>query len=248
MATFDIGLLLPGVTQPDGNAHSPCAACGIRELSVCSVLDSSELEELAGISHTSALEQGECLFSEGDGAEHVYNVTSGWVKLYKLLPNGRRQITGFLAAGDFLGLAASDTHVYSAEAVTGITLCRFPRRKVDGLMERFPHLQRRLLGMAANELALAQDQMLLLGRKTAREKICSFLLSLSRRSRLRGLTDNPVHLPMGRADIGDYLGLTMETVSRTFTQLKTAGLIRLLDGHQVQLLKRDVITELAENG
>jgi CRP/FNR family transcriptional regulator, anaerobic regulatory protein len=248
MANHEIGLLLRDMPQSAAPASSPCAACSVRELSVCAVLDGDELSELASISHDCTLDAGETLFSEGDGAEHVYNVTAGWVKLYKLLPDGRRQITGFLTAGDFLGLAAADTWVNSAEAVTGIALCRFSRRRLDGLMQQFPHLQRRLLSMAAGELALAQDQMLLLGRKTAKEKICSFLLSLSRRARLRGHADNPIYLPMGRADIGDYLGLTMETVSRTFTQLKTAGIISLLDGHQVQLTKRDVITELAENG
>ncbi len=243
MSAYDIGI--PHLRDAPS---SPCAACGIRAMSVCSVLDPVELDELAAITQDFTLDSGEALFSEGDRAEHLYNVTSGWVKLYKLLPDGRRQITGFLFAGDFLGLAVSDTYAYTAEAITGIAVCRFPRRKLEAMLERFPHLQRRLFSMASNELAAAQEQMLLLGRKTAREKICSFLISLSQRAKQRGHAENPVHVPMSRSDIGDFLGLTMETVSRTFTQLKTNGAIRLLDGHQVQLVKPESLIEMAENG
>jgi CRP/FNR family transcriptional regulator len=97
-----------------------------------------------------------------------------------------------------------------------------------------------------SELVAAQDQMLLLGRKSAKEKIASFLLKLSRRAERRGHPHNPVYVPMSRSDIGDYLGLTTETVSRTFTQLKTAGTIRLLDGHRVDLARVDELEAIAE--
>ena len=100
--------------------------------------------------------------------------------------------------------------------------------------------------MASHELAVAQEQMLLLGRKTAREKIASFLLMLSGRAGRRGQTDNPVSVPMTRADIGDYLGLTTETVSRTFTQLRKSDIITLLPGGKVQLNGRERLEEIAE--
>ena len=102
--------------------------------------------------------------------------------------------------------------------------------------------------MASNELEAAQDQMLLLGRKTAKEKVASFLLSLSRRLDRRGQKDNPVPIPMSRSDIADYLGLTTETVSRTFTALKSKQVIRLLEGNKVDLVDRDVLLDLAEGG
>ena len=112
-------------------------------------------------------------------------------------------------------------------------------------MERFPKVEQRLLNIASNELAAAQDQMLLLGRKTAKEKIASFLLLLARRARQRGQSESPVAVPMSRNDIGDFLGLTTETVSRTFTQLKQSNLIRLLPAGKVELSGRAELEDIA---
>jgi CRP/FNR family transcriptional regulator len=176
----------------------------------------------------------------------VFNVTAGAVKVYKLLADGRRQMTGFLFPGDFLGLANEKTYAYSAEAITHTMLCRFPRRKLQRLLEEYPKMEHRLLAMASHELAAAQEQMLLLGRKTAREKIASFLLMLSRRATQRGQAGDPVSVPMSRNDIGDYLGLTTETVSRAFTQLKQSGSINLLQGGKVKLADRDRLESIAE--
>ena len=224
----------------------PCGACSVRSLTVCGALDDEEISRLADIVQTQRIEAHQTIFSEGDPATSVFNVTSGTVKLYKLLADGRRQITGFLFGGDFLGVSVNDRYAYTAETVSVTTICRFPRRKLDGLMEEFPKLQRRLLGLASTELAAAQDQMLLLGRKTAREKIASFLIMLSQRASRRGQRDNPVSLPMGRADIADYLGLTTETVSRTFTQLKSSGVIMLRENNRVELGDLTAIHEIAE--
>ncbi|MGE0254876.1 MAG: cyclic nucleotide-binding domain-containing protein [Alphaproteobacteria bacterium] len=195
-----------------------------------------------------AAADGTDIFGEGEPAGALYNLTGGTVKLYKLLPDGRRQITGFLFPGDFLGLAMNEAYAHTAEAVGDVTLCRFPRGRFEGLLERLPRLEHRLLEMASNELAQAQDQMLLLGRKTATEKIASFLLLLSRRQAARGEPASPVRLPMGRADIADYLGLTVETVSRCFTALKTGGPIRLLTSSAVELRDRAALEALAEGG
>lgn len=245
MPPFDMGRARDKAAVVDQN---PCGACAIRSLTVCSALEPNELRRLADILQTSRVEPNQTLFNEGDVADSLYNVTAGTVKLYKLLPDGRRQITGFLTTGDFLGLALNDCYAYTAETVTTATLCRFPRRKIEALLEEFPKMQRRLFSMAANELAAAQDQMLLLGRKTAKEKICSFLLLLSQRAVRRGHRENPVYVPMSRADIADYLGLTTETVSRTFTQLKTRGVISLQEGNRVQIGDMDALYDLAESG
>ena len=225
---------------------NPCGACPVRSLTVCAALDPEELRRLAEILQTVRVDAGHTIFSEGEAADALYNVTSGTVKLYKLLPDGRRQITGFLVTGDFLGLAVNESYAYTAETVTSCSVCRFPRRKIEALMDEFPKMQRRLFSMASNELAAAQDQMLLLGRKTAKEKICSFLLMLSQRAARRGHKENPVYVPMSRADIADYLGLTTETVSRTFTQLKTAGAISLQEGNKVLIADMDTIYDMAE--
>lgn len=185
------------------------------------------------------------LINEAENADNLFNITAGCVRLYKLLGDGRRQITGFLFPGDFLGLAVDETYGYSAEAITKVEACRFPRRRFEGLLDDIPKLERRLLGLASNELAAAQDQMLLLGRKTAQEKVASFLLTLSHRARQAGRTDNPVELPMSRSDIADYLGLTTETVSRTFTQMKRTGAIRLMEGSRVAIPDPDVLEDIS---
>jgi len=226
--------------------QTPCGACPVRPLTVCAALEPEELRQMADIVQTQRVEVGQTIFAEGDAADALFNVTAGTIKLYKLLPDGRRQITGFLVTGDFLGLALNESYAYSAETVTPTTLCRFPRRKMEALLDEFPKMQRRLFSMASNELAAAQDQMLLLGRKTAREKICTFLLMLSQRATRRGHKENPVSVPMSRADIADYLGLTTETVSRTFTQLKTSGAICLQEGNRIQIVDMDGINDMAE--
>ncbi len=218
----------------------PCGDCPVRGLSVCGALADDELHALAAIMQSRDLAPNQPVFDEAEQSDYLFNITSGVVKLFKLLPDGRRQITGFLGASDFLGLAVGDSYAYSAETVTRTTVCRFQRRHMDDLLERFPHLQRRLFSMASTELAAAQDQILLLGRKTAQEKLCSFLLLLSKRAARRGHPETPVYMPMSRSDIADYLGLTTETVSRNLTKLKTRGIIRLLPNSMVDL--RDIAT------
>ncbi len=241
-------------------ANSPCAACTVRQQSVCASLDDNELERLAAISRAMYVAAGSTIFNEGDPADYLFNVTDGVIKLYKLLADGREQVTGFLFPGDFIGLALKDSYSYSAEAISAVRLCKMKRSQFRDVLAVTPRLEHRLLSVASNELAQAQDQMLLLGRKTAREKIVSFFLQLAeRRDKSRQAQINAgaelesskfdedvVELPMGRADIADYLGLTTETVSRTLTQLKTDGSIQLLDNHQVRLGGRESLREIAQ--
>ena len=243
-----MGLRDPELRPASGPAGltSPCAACAVRDMVFCGALDDQEISRLIAILHRVAVEPRGPIIDEGEPADYLFNVTQGAVKLYKLLPDGRRQITGFLFEGDFLGIAMNEKYAYSAEAVAQVSLCRFPRRKLEKLLDEFPRLERRLLGMASNELVQAQDQILLLGRKTAREKVVSFLLNLADRAVKRGAAASPVSLPMGRADIADYLGLTTETVSRTITNLKRDSLIRLLQGGKVELPDLEALRDLSE--
>lgn len=225
---------------------NPCAACAVRDLSICSVLDSDELQKMSKIATNLEYSPHDPIIDEGEAADFLFNVTGGTVRLYKLLPDGRRQITGFLTNGDFLGIALNDSYTYSAEAVDDVKVCRFPRQKLERLLDQFPHLEKRLLGVASNELVQAQDQMMLLGRKTAKEKILTFLLSLSRRQEAIGQPASPVALPMSRSDIADYLGLTTETVSRTFSLLKRDQSIRIQEGGMIALPDIAALQELAE--
>lgn len=223
-----------------------CAVCSIREVSICANLDKSELSQMASIARNQSVLPQQTIIGEGEVAELLFNITSGAVKIYKLLPDGRRQITGFLFKGDFLGIAHSEEYAYSAEAVSNVTLCRLPRRRFKALLDEIPRLEKQLLEVVSNELTQAQDQMLLLGRKTAREKVVSFLLSLSDHARKGGQKVSLISLPMNRADIADYLGLTTETVSRTFTNLKSNGAIRLLPGNMVELAESDKLKDMAD--
>jgi CRP/FNR family transcriptional regulator len=213
----------------------PCATCGARPLGVCADLKGSELQSMACASETITAQPGQALFHEGDPNPYVFNVVDGAVKLYRLLPDGRRQITGFLFQGDFLGLGGRGPSSFTAEALTPLNACRFRRGDFDQLLNALPALEHRLVALAGDELMAAQEQIVLLGRKTARERLASFLTRLAERQVQLGGPQGLVHLPMTRLDIADYLGLTIETVSRVFTQFKTSGLIQLLPGNEVAL-------------
>lgn len=206
-----------------------CENCRVRAISVCRSMAIEELDELEAITTRLRLPAGRVLFDEGDPAEYLFTIQEGAIKLFKMLRDGRRQITGFLLAGDFLGLAFFWTYAYSAETVGPTLLCRFPRERFMSLLERYPMLEKELLSRASSELAAAQEQMLLLGRKSARERVASFLLALARRQAASGRAS--VELAMSRYDIADYLGLTIETVSRAIQAANAEGLIRMIDRH-----------------
>lgn len=225
-----------------------CRRCEIRHLAFCGALDPRYLDEIQAIMQTRHVDAGAQVVNEGDEAVSVFNVVSGSVKLYKLLPDGRCQITGFLLPGDFCGIATDGTYAYSAEALEPAEICIMPRSKLDAVFGRHPELERRLLTIVSHELSAAQDQMLLLGRKTAAERLAAFLLRQSARNARIGWPADPVQLPMSRADIADFLGLTMETVSRTFTKLKDEGTIRLPAKTVVELADRTRLETLAEGG
>lgn len=231
-----------------GALGSPCTVCQVRGLTICAPLAQDDLQHMVTIVSERRLETGDTVFSEGDPADHLFNITAGTMMVYRLLADGRRQITGFLFPGDFLGLGSDQTYRYSAEALTPATVCRFQRPALQKALEKFPAMEQRLFGMASNELAAAQDQMVLLGRKTAQEKLASFLLMLSKRAERRGQKPNPIPLAMNRAEIGDYLGLTIETTSRVFTRMKQSGVIALLPSSHIEIRDFDALEELAEQG
>jgi CRP/FNR family transcriptional regulator len=202
-------------------AGDECKFCNVRRLSVCAALDASELSFLEDISGDSIFSEKSTVFREEDEAFSVFNVTSGVVRLVRSLSDGRRQITGFALPGDFLGLSLEKVWSFSAEAITEVHACRFKRSIFEEFGERKPHLMKRMHEFATHELSLAQDHMVLLGRLTAEEKIATFLITLKRRwTRVEGHELGLIRLPMGRQDIADYLGLTIETVSRVINQMQ----------------------------
>ena len=166
------------------------------------------------------------------------------LRLSRLLPDGRRQVVGFAMVGDFLGLALPERFTVTAEALAPTKLCRFEKRAFAGLVADAPHLLQRLYERAGYELTLAQDHMMLLGRRTAEEKVASFLLGLRARYARIGQNSVTVELPMGRQDIADHLGLTIETVSRMLTRLDRDKAILIVPGG-VRLLDIARLEELA---
>lgn len=230
----------------DRRQNNACGSCGARPLSVCGSIDDTDLGRLDALAEHVVLHAGEALIREGDDARHVFNITSGSVRVYKLLSDGRRQITGFLFAGDFLGLATGQTYVFSAEAIEPATACRFRKSDYRTLIRETPALEAALLDRATHELAAAQNQMLLLGRKTALERVATFLLDLPSQDPARTTAEGLVHLPMTRSEIADYLGLTIETVSRVLTKLKTSGVIRLISLTDLKIEQPARLKALAE--
>lgn len=208
-----------------------CARCPVRVIAVCGSLAPEQLCELARIAAARRLAAGQVLFDEGAPARDVYTLTAGMLKLFKVTRDGRRQITGFLLPGDFIGLAFADSYVYSAEAVVDSEVCRFRREPFERLLRRYPALEHDLLGRASTEIAAAQEQILLLGRKTARERVASFLLALCERQNVA--EGGRVHVPMSRLDIGDYIGTRVETVSRVLSLFCREGVLAMPTPHEI---------------
>ena len=184
--------------------------------------------------------RGKTLFSEGHQADNIYEVALGTLRLHKLLKDGRRQITAFPTAGQLLGLARDGLYLHSAEAITEVTVRCYSRAGFSRLVEHVPGFRQRLMVTISDELRAAQDRMLLLGKKTAIEKVASFILQLAN----CGGTGNRgrVQMPMIGPDIADYLGLTPETVSRAFSELQherkierpSISRLRILDRYQLE--------------
>ena len=207
---------------------------------------SDTFDRSTGIGITVTAAPGQTIVLEGDPIEGWFRIASGAVRLSKSTPDGRRQVIDFLSAGESFGIASERHYGYSVEAIARTTLVRYARARLEAAIEAQPELARRLFGIACAELQRARQHLLLLGRKSADEKIASFLLTLAERLGARGAARDVVRLPMSRQDMADYLGLTIETVSRTLTRLRHQGLIALPTPQRVVLLRPDRLRGLAE--
>jgi CRP/FNR family transcriptional regulator, nitrogen fixation regulation protein len=179
------------------------------------------------------------IYGEGEPADYLYKVVSGTVRTSKILADGRRQIGSFYLPGDVFGLEVGDDHAFSAEAITDSKVLVVRRSALIGLASRDGNVARQMWTQAGNELARVQDHILLLV-KTAQERVVGFLLEMSDRTP----DHDTVELPMSRQDIADYLGLTIETVSRTLTMLESVGAIALPTSRCVMLRKRSALVRL----
>jgi CRP-like cAMP-binding protein len=192
------------------------------------------------------VEAKEFVFAEGDPTTHIFRIETGAVALYKVLADGRRQIVGFAYPGDLIGLGAQAEHVMNAQAIKPTRLRCLPVTTLRHSASKDPALGLKLYEALARELATTRDLMLTTGQRSATERVVSFLLAFSRRSERNGQDPLDFELPMTRADIGDFLGLTIETVSRTFTKLRALGLIELPHSSRVKVMNMDRLESLAD--
>lgn len=213
-----------------------CESCEARHRGICGALEPEQLVTLSKNSRRHKAEEGSELVGDATTIDSYSNVLSGVVKLTKTLSDGRQQIVGLQFAPDFVGRPFKSESEIEAVAATNVSLCSFPKAAVDRMMKEQPGMQQRLFRQTLKELDEARDWMVTLGRKTAPEKIASFLLLIARNIDPTADLDRETttfDLPLTRADIADFLGLTIETVSRQFTKLRAEGIIRIENNRHV---------------
>lgn len=205
-----------------------------------------DIEALLGIGITLEKAAGQTIVVEGDRRTHAYRVLTGAVRLYKALPDGRRQVVDFLVAGDCFGLPGTDHYSCSVEAIVRSTIARYASANLEKTLSSNPQFAMRLLELAETHLGRAHGQMLLLGRQSAEERVAAFLMRFARQPASFGEAPVVIRLPMSRQDVADYLGLTIETVSRTLSRLRQHGLIALGARHEI-VLERPLELEALAN-
>ncbi len=227
-------------------APASCSRCGSRVTGICAALDIDGLDEIAYETRRTSVKPRESLYREGDPALSIIMIMTGTAKLSRLMPDGRQQVLGFRFAGDILGFTQDKTHSADADMLTDGQICRMTRPQLDAMLTRFPATQRRLIDMCSKELALTQDQLVTVGRRHAEQRVAAFLLSLSEAARCRKLSPKALDMPMTRAEIGDLLGLALETVSRAFSALRKRGLVQETGGHRIELPDLEALALLAD--
>lgn len=195
-----------------------------------------------------ALDAKEHAFAEGDIRAHLFRVESGAICLYRVMPDGRRQVLGFAYPGDLVGFGSLSEYQFNAQATKRTRLRLLAWSTVQHTARQDAALGLRLYEAISNELAAAHDLLLTTGQRSAAERVAAFLLAMSRRAERCGQDATVIDLPMTRADIGDFLGLTIETVSRTFTKLRQQGIIDLAQSARVHLVNIVALEGLAEGG
>ncbi len=228
------------------SAHE-CGDCPIRHRAVCARCESDELARLEQMKYYRSYQAGQTVIWSGDRMDFVASVVSGIATLTQTMEDGRRQMVGLLLPSDFVGRPGRQAAAYDVTATTDLVMCCFRKKPFEEMMVRTPHIAQRLLEMTLDELDAAREWMLLLGRKTAREKIASLLAIIARRDaslKLRSAQGAlAFDLPLTREEMADYLGLTLETVSRQISALKKDGVIELEGKRHIQVPNFDLLLE-----
>ncbi|MCC5988501.1 MAG: Crp/Fnr family transcriptional regulator [Pararhodobacter sp.] len=229
--------------------HVQCSDCPIRHRAVCARCDDSELQRLEDIKYYRSFEAGQTVVWSGDPMDFVASVVSGIATLTQTMEDGRRQMVGLLLPSDFVGRPGRETAAYDVTATTDLVMCCFRKKPFEDVMISTPHVGQRLLEMTLDELDAAREWMLLLGRKTAREKIASLIAIIARRdASLKLMTAEgrvTVDMPLTREAMSEYLGLTLETVSRQMSALRRDGVIEIQSKRHIIIPDFDRLVEEA---
>lgn len=234
---------------PTFSTSIECGDCPIRHNAVCARCDSDEIEKLEKIKYYRSFEAGQTIVWSGDEMDFVASVVTGIATLSQTMEDGRTQMVGLLLPSDFVGRPGRSIAPYDVVAVSDMLMCCFRRKPFEQLMTHTPHVAQRLLEMTLDELDAAREWMLVLGRKTAREKIASLLMIIARRDASLNLKEASgtmvFDLPLTREAMADYLGLTLETVSRQISALRKDGVIELQGKRHVTVPDFDRLVEEA---
>ncbi|SFI87088.1 CRP/FNR family transcriptional regulator, anaerobic regulatory protein [Albimonas pacifica] len=234
---------------PDIRARGHCLDCAIRQHAVCSDCSAPELDFLTNIKTYKSYKAGDRLLEMGERAAFMGTVVEGVASMSRILSDGRRQVVGLLFPGDLVGRPFSPVSPFDYVAVTDLRVCAFNRPQFETTLRETPALEQRLLEMTLDELDSAREWMVLLGRKSAQEKLCSFMIMAAQRAlrleRRRPMDGILIELPLTREDMADFLGLTIETVSRQIGALKKSGVIELIDARHLLIPSWEALEEAA---
>lgn len=215
---------------------SPCNCCAAHKKAICATLDGKDLNQYRKLSHVRLVKAGQSIYREMDPANYLYTIISGEARLSSLLIDGRRQITDFRACGDKLGENNQGFYTADAEAITDTIVCQVPLNELQTRMNELPGLRMALMDKMETEINQMRSHLMLLGRKTPIEKVATFLVERAQKFESADGTAIDINLSMSRRDIADYLGLTIETVSRTLTTLKTQGVVEIPSADHISVL------------
>ncbi|GAB5414579.1 MAG: FNR family transcription factor [Congregibacter sp.] len=225
-----------------------CNNCRLSSICLPFALESKEIEQLDSIIERSKpLQKGQHLYRESDNFQSVFAVRSGTLKAYSTTDDGREQVTGFYFPGEILGMdgISNNSHASSAKALETAAVCEIPFTSLEKLSSLMPHLQRHFFKLMSREIAEDQQLITLLSKSSADARVGTLLLSVSTRHARRGLSATQFRLSMSRVDIGNYLGLTVETVSRVFSRLQKLDVLKV-ENKEIEILNIEELRKLSE--
>lgn len=237
------------MSDPKSTFTVSCQECGLNALCLPYSLTPEEMDQVdQTVKRNKPLHRSETVFEAGDRFTSIYAVRSGAIKAYSIEEDGEEHVIGFYLPGEIFGLDAIDgqTHLSAAKALETTAICEIPYEQVEQLSGKIHNLQAHMYRLFSREIREDQQIQILLGKKTAEERIGAFLLNLSQRYSRRRLSATKFRLPMARTDIGNYLGLAVETVSRVFTRLQKHDVLKV-DGKEIEILDHEQLCELSHN-